>query len=275
MKKYNKHNPKLSEEILRYGKTMEEGIDKIRFPIFMSEIPYNGFEVILQNNQIPKRHELFFYKRSKYGWWMFCALKNKMDHWDMKLLRETNNHYGQYVEEDHAFCNDNMTMGDDKYMYNLHPNEMVNDIKQQIDLYLRDKEIEIARSKMTAEDRERIAVRANAFLKNVVNENKNVVKEINWQNADAPLKREILKIKKMGKSPYGGWLVAGKKNKYYIDETGRAYWYESSKGSHLQPICIMSKGGSKYIHLYDHIASRILALINDDATKRDIHTLRP
>ena len=43
---------------------------------------------------------------------------------------------------------------------------------------------------------------------------------------------------------------------------------------HMQGICVGSISRSEYIHLYDHIASRMLALMNDNKTKKFIHTLK-
>ena len=276
-KLYKKVEPKLSEEIKRYSKIIKEGIKNIDFPIFLAEIPYNGFKILLQHNIAPKSQEHFYYARSKYGWWQYCAKKDELDAWDKKLLKEKASHYGQYVQDDHSFCNDNQHEGE--FYSGLQPNAMVEDIKQQINMYLRDKEIEIARSKMTEEDYQRIAERAKAFLDNVVTENKEVVfrlskkESIEGLSKIAPKGMEITKSM-MSRGFYEGWIIVGKDNNYFMDETGKSYYYNPTGQNHLQPICVMSKGGSKWNHLYDHIASRILALINDNKTKKDINTLR-
>lgn len=276
-KKYKKVEPKLSEEINRYGKVIKEGIKNIDFPIFLAEIPYNGFKILLQHNIAPKSQEHFYYARSKYGWWQYCAKKDELDAWDKKLLKEKASHYGQYVQDDHSYCNDNQHEGE--FYSNLHPTAMVEDIKQQINMFLRDKEIEIARSKMTEEDYQRIAERAKAFFDNVVTENKDVVFKLSQKDGKERLSKLLPKGMDISKSMmsrgfYDGWIIMGKDNNYFMDETGKAYYYSPTGQNHLQGICIMARSNNKYLHLYDHIASRILALINDDKTKKDINTLK-
>lgn len=270
---YKKVMPKLSEEIKRYGKTIASGtLKSANFPIFLSEIPYNGFKILVQWNMIQKDREKYFYPKSKYGWWQYCAQKDELDEWDKKLIAQRATHYGQYRESSHSFCNDNMHEG--KFFYNLHPDDMVEDLKQQINIYLRDKEIEIARSKMTDEDYKRIEERARIFLDSVVKENKDSVEVVKM---DGKFASRVQKMEAEGMSfgrGSGGWLIKGKRNNYFIDGNGKAYYYNPTGELHLQPICIMPKWDNKYIHLYDHIASRILALMNDDETRKYIHTLK-
>ena len=270
--KYKKVIPKLSEEIKMYSKTFKAEIIKgIVTELFHVEIPYNGFKIILSHPLIKKRNEKYYYKNSKYGWWTFCAKKSEMDSWDKKIASEKANHYGRYREDDHTFCNDNMEGG--KYFYNLHPDEMVDDVKQQINIFLRDKEIEIARSKMTKEDHERIELRAKIFLESVVKENSECVQKIEF-GKDKKIDLIFRALERGTMRVYGGWLVKGRINNYFVDTTGKAYYYNPSGEVHLSPICVVPKWDNKYIHLYDHIASRILALMNDDKTKKYIHTLK-
>lgn len=270
--KYKKIKPILSEEIQRYGKMQEAKKWKSNFPVFSSEIPYEGFKIILSNPIVPKEREQHYYNKSKYGWWIYCAKKDKEDEWDKKLFVEKATHYGGYREGSHSFCNDNMHEG--KYFYSLHPNEMIEDVKQQIGIFYRDKEIEIARSKMTEEDYEKIKERAKMFLDSVVKENSKCVSEIQL-GKDKKMDAFISGLNKHGLKSSEGWLVHGKNATYLVDETGRTFYYESKNSKlEFQPICIQTKWDNKYLHLYDHIASRILALINDDKTKKMIGTLK-
>lgn len=273
--KYKKVEPKLSEEIERYSKIVDTIVGKnVNVKVFFVEIPYNGFKIVLAHPLVNKSREEYYYKKSKYGWWIFCAQKDKLDKWDEKLLRERGNHYGQYTEGDHSFCNDNMSGG--KEFYNFHPNEMVDDLKQQINIFLRDKEIEIARSKMTAEDYQRIEERANAFLESVVKENRDAITELEY-GKDKEIDKIFECIEGAGRGRLAlnkGWLVKGKRNTYFVDSTGKSYNYAPKMESHMRPLCIMAKWDNKHIHLYDHVASRILALMNDDQTQKFIHTIK-
>ena len=261
---YKKVKAKLSEEIKRYGKTMENVVKSVPKPhsVFQSVIPYNGFKIILTSIIVPKEIEHFYYSRAIYGWWNFCAQKDKLDEWDKKMMKE-HNQYSQYQEDDHHFCNDNQQEGN--FFKDLHPNDMVEDLKQQINLYYRDSEIQIARSKMTKEDYEKIEIKAKAFLDGVIKDSNGLIKEFDhseMQKSGFPFK--------MGKE---GWLVQGKRHNYFVDKEGKAYYFEPKGKKNFQAICIMSKTSNKFLHVYDHTASRMLALLNDNKTKKDIPTI--
>lgn len=258
---YEKIKPKICEELKRYGKVKEEGVKTFPYPIFISEIPYNGFTIIIGNPHPPKEKEFYYYNRSKYGWWTFCAEKKKLDKWDKKLLAQNHhNAFGQYREGDHTFCNDNQQEGN--FYYHLHPNDMLEDMKQQINIFLRDREILKARENMTKDDIAKIEKKAKIFLSNIVNGNPDFIKRVDDRNQ--PDKYRSNRV---------GWLIKGNNHNYFVDEQGKAHYYEPNGNKHMQAICIVPKWNNKYIHTYDHIASVILALMNDKKTKKFIHTI--
>lgn len=90
-------------------------------------------------------------------------------------------------------------------------------------------------------DAHEVEKRAKSFLDGVINKNKNKVMEIK-----------------------GGWIINGVLNTYFINHKGRVYVFNSD--GLPQSVCIVSKN-QRYIHQYDVLASRILALINDDKVK--------
>lgn len=141
----------LSEEIKSNSKLFKAGsIDNFKYPVYTSKIQYKEFKVIIINHVLSKDTENFFYRKSKYGWWIFCAQKDEMDDIDKKLLITASSEYGMYREGDHSLCNDNMQGGE--YFYNLHPNEMINIVKKSIDKFYEDKEKLISTDKTTAKE---------------------------------------------------------------------------------------------------------------------------
>lgn len=254
-KDYVKINPRLCEEIKRYGKIKKVGSKNVKYPVFLSEIPYKGFMIILAHPMPPKELEEFYYSRTKYGWWCFCASKNELDKWDKKLLDKSYNQYGTYREGEHSFCNDNQQ--DNRYINDLHPDEMITDLKQQITIFYRDKQILKDRENMTKKDHERIKKKAKDFFDSVITKNSNSIKK-------TQLKTHNYK---------NGWVISGQKNNYFMDEDGKSYIYNPKKTKHMLPLCIMPKWNNKYIHQYDHMASLMLALLNDSKTKKFIHTI--
>ena len=156
LKKIRLEDIKLSEEIIKH-KTDEKEIKKVwedgkfwKINIFESVIPYREFKIILLHPIIPKRSENVYYDHSKYGWWMYCARKDELDETDKKLVDmiKESSKYGMYREGTHSFCFDNMWKGSNIEgtplegidSYNLHPNEMVEIIKKNIDRFYDDKE---------------------------------------------------------------------------------------------------------------------------------------
>lgn len=129
---------KLTEEIKKYGKIIKRCNDVFPHPMFVSKMPYNGFIIILANPMPPKDKRFYYYRLSKYGWWTFCAKKDKLDELDKKLLKTSYGAYGMYIEGNHTFCNDNQVESETNY--NLHPNDMVKDVKEKIDQFYKDKE---------------------------------------------------------------------------------------------------------------------------------------
>lgn len=133
---------KLSEEIKTYGITIKNEIKNVPKPhsVFQSVIPYNGFKIILTSIIVPKEIEHFYYSRAIYGWWNFCAQKDKLDEWDKKIL-ENPYKYCIYTEKEspHHLCNDNQ-QEESLELYNLHPNDMVKQIKESIERFYKDKE---------------------------------------------------------------------------------------------------------------------------------------
>lgn len=262
---YKKVVARLSEEINRYGTTMKDVVKSVPKPhtVFQSIIPFNGFKIILTNINVPKEIEHFYYAMATYGWWNFCAKKDKKDEWDKKIMKSYTQ-YSQYQEDDHDLCNDNQQEGN--FFRTLHPNDMVEDLKQQINLYYRDREIFIARSKMTKEDYEKIERKAKAFLDGVIKDSNGLIEEYD----------EYKEMKKSGfpfKMGRDGWIVHGKRHTYFVDKDGKAYYFEPKGKKNLQPICIQSKTNNRYLHAYDHTASRMLSLLNDNKTKKFIQTI--
>ena len=157
----------LSEEIKKHGKKVKKSFKNIKMPteMFIAKIPYKEFEIVLVNIITLKGMENIYYSKSKYGWWTYCAKKERMDEVDKKILilpkekskvvegeELTPTWYGMYRNGDHSFCNDNMwrkedILGFDKVtqhhkidFYNLHPNDMVKIVKKNIDKFYDDKE---------------------------------------------------------------------------------------------------------------------------------------
>ena len=265
MEKYKKMKAKLCEEIKRYGTTMENIVKNVPKPhsVFQSVIPYNGFKIILTNINVPKEIEHYYYRKAVYGWWNFCAIKDKKNEWDKKVMKD-HHQYSQYQEDDHDFCNDNMQEGN--FYRNLHPDDMLEDLKQQINLYYRDREIQIARSKMTKEDYEKIERKAKIFLDGVIKDSNGLIKEF----ADYKEMEKVGFPFKLGKD---GWIVHGKRHTYFVDKDGKAYYFEPKGKKNFQPICVMSRTNNKFLHIHDHTASRMLALLNDNKTKPMINTI--
>lgn len=170
MKKIKLEDMKLSKEIKQYGKINKKDLvsldELIAKKVFVSTIPYKGFEIILGHPIVIRKKEDFYFFRSKYGWWTFCGMKLKLDKLDKQLLilpkekikfilpnkekieeenRPTN--YGDYRREGHHFCNDNQVahhhLRDDPiqspHPQLIHPNKMVNIIKNQIDKFYKDR----------------------------------------------------------------------------------------------------------------------------------------
>ena len=132
-------NIKFTDEILK-NSSNKKGVDIIlgkgpKIDVWLSTIPYREFKVVLLHPIVKK--ENFDYRMSKYGWWMFCAKKEKLDKTDEELSKFSRK-YGMYKENGHTFCNDNMSRG--KEMYNLHPNDMVKNVKKGIDKFYQDKD---------------------------------------------------------------------------------------------------------------------------------------
>lgn len=137
MEKIRLKDIKLSEEIKKGRTKVDYKKYLSKIDVFAFKVVYNEFRIFLVHPIPPKKIEDNFYKKSKYGWWMYCAKKEEIDSWDKKLLEKPCS-YGQYKESAHDFCSDNMH--DDKYFYSLHPNEMVNIVKKSIDKFYNDKE---------------------------------------------------------------------------------------------------------------------------------------
>lgn len=87
-------------------------------------------------------------------------------------------------------------------------------------------------------DYQEIETKAKQFLERVIEENKSHIFRMNE-----------------------GYVVEGKNNIYFVDDVCDTF---IMRKEFFQKICVVTKEDFGHLHIYDHIASRILALINDD-----------
>lgn len=251
-------NPRLSEEILRYSKTLPP-TRKYPLSVFVSFIPYRRFTIVLGHPLTDN-----FYEYSKYGWWQYCAKKKKLDRWDEELLNAVSPRFGnQRAHAEHLWCKDNQQ--NIKYYRNLHPNDMVEDLKREIDIFIEEKDVAKKRAKMTRKDLEKVATKAKGFLEITIRQSKGRIKPV-----------YLDKYKKIHKKSIGlmqGWLVKGQRHTYLLDNNKIIYYYEPGTNRHLRSICIEGTIRSQYLHDYDHVASKMLALLNDKKLKKTLHTI--
>ena len=129
----------LSDEITKNSKKYRDIFGYVPKPhsMFVSEIPYRKFIIIISHMEMPKEFEDVYYRRSIYGWWAFCAKKDEIDKIDKEVL-EKPYEYCQYIEKEHTFCNDNQQ--EEEVFYSLHPNDMVKKVKESIDKFYKNRE---------------------------------------------------------------------------------------------------------------------------------------